>query len=564
MAALRIIISARRFSEDQSQEKRQSTCEVGVLCKTSTADELHRAIRTEFNVPEHFNINTTRYVHGAALTGETMGEMGIKDGEKLFAVFSTKPRSLNRKSSRRAVAAGAGNMHRAELTGNTVGKMGIMDGEKLFTKSITNPRSGSKSSRRAIAAGAGDILPQKKRAIDTSSSQVKCKCDIICLEYLPESTLVEISAYLPKSARALLAVAMTAPSSKFSKYTDTNQIQLSPSSKAIIAAEREALSSEAISAAEREANLVFASVQTQCSLKKTWGYSLEGADKRLKESYKHGWKVVDFLDLSFGLVSRLTDDDLLALLMCIGPSNVRTLRLTNCISIFGWGLGPLRESSDLELLDLRSQTMMFAHSFVLLNVDVVLPIIEENYAFRYGTGKVLRILVPEAWMKASEGVKHLPDIPLQTFLDQHTEHALRYIRSPGHFCPSSINLYIGFNCRDEFASTFGTTSSDPLEEKCCGAQTYVFCNTCNQMVCGRSDDGTHRILLSQQRCGNVLECEGICDGWTCHRCRNAPLESIGTDLYETCVRQRNNNHRYCGRDDCCGMSVHNANNQADV
>src|SRR6056300_817084 len=58
---------------------------------------------------------------------------------------------------------------------------------------------------------------------------------------LPENCLVEISQYLPKTSRALFAVALTAPPSSYSKHGLDRTV--SSSSRAIIAAGVEAKAS---------------------------------------------------------------------------------------------------------------------------------------------------------------------------------------------------------------------------------------------------------------------------------------------------------------------------------
>ncbi len=85
-----IKITARKYKEGYSEEKRPSTCAIIGLCITSTIVEVKQAIRSKFNVPGDVNIELYRELAGSELTGNTVEEMGIAPGEELFALFNTK------------------------------------------------------------------------------------------------------------------------------------------------------------------------------------------------------------------------------------------------------------------------------------------------------------------------------------------------------------------------------------------------------------------------------------------------------------------------------------------
>ena len=90
MAEHPIKISARKYKEGYSEEKRPSTCDMTGICITSTNFEFKHAIRSKFNVPGDVNIELYRELAGSELTGNTVEEMGIAPGEELFALFNTK------------------------------------------------------------------------------------------------------------------------------------------------------------------------------------------------------------------------------------------------------------------------------------------------------------------------------------------------------------------------------------------------------------------------------------------------------------------------------------------
>lgn len=55
------------------------------------------------------------------------------------------------------------------------------------------------------------------------------------------------------------------------------------------------------------------------------------------------------------MASKLTDDDLRDTLLCVNAGDkLKRIKLTNCVSITGHGLEPLRGSSVLEQIDLCS------------------------------------------------------------------------------------------------------------------------------------------------------------------------------------------------------------------
>jgi len=88
--------------------------------------------------------------------------------------------------------------------------------------------------------------------------------------------------------------------------------------------------------------------------------------KQIKEYYEGQWEILNFVDIPVSIASRLTDDDIKAILVCIGAKHkLKRLNLTHCFNVVGHGLEPLRSSTVLERLDLglyRDFETPFFHS----------------------------------------------------------------------------------------------------------------------------------------------------------------------------------------------------------
>ena len=108
---------------------------------------------------------------------------------------------------------------------------------------------------------------------------------VIHISDLPVGIIVDVSAYLSKPSRAMLAVAFTAPSSSWSNSKNIKLYhQSSSTSKAIISSSK--------------------------------------------------WDILDFVDIEKSLANRLSDDDMSAVLQCINAQDVlKKLKLTGCINL---------------------------------------------------------------------------------------------------------------------------------------------------------------------------------------------------------------------------------------
>ena len=140
-----------------------------------------------------------------------------------------------------------------------------------------------------------------------------------------------IADYLPKTSRALFAVALTAPSSSF-RAVGWGRGELSTGTKAIIGRY---------------------SVPSRLAVS---GLNHPWSKKNIEEYYASNWEILNFIDLDDAHAKKLTDDELGALLVCIdAKKKLKKLILPWSVLfgslIVGHGLEPLRGSRALEEVD---------------------------------------------------------------------------------------------------------------------------------------------------------------------------------------------------------------------
>lgn len=151
---------------------------------------------------------------------------------------------------------------------------------------------------------------------------------------LTEDILVKISEYLPKTSKALLAVALTAPAESW--LSSGWNRGPSPMGRAIVG-----------------------SVQPTTQLMpntKLFGGSLDYSVK-MREYYNTSWEILDFCDVcdigDQNLAVRLEDNDVASVLLCIGAKDkLKTLRLSFLMNFRGHGLEPVIGSTVLEFIEM--------------------------------------------------------------------------------------------------------------------------------------------------------------------------------------------------------------------
>ena len=123
-------------------------------------------------------------------------------------------------------------------------------------------------------------------ASNSTNKRRRTAADTLHIRDLPIGFMADVSAYLPKPSRAILAIAFTSSSSL---QNDNLMHRLSPISAAIISAQQ--------------------------------------------------WDILDFEDVNKELANKLTDDDISAVLKCINVQDVlKKLKLFGCINIEGHGI----------------------------------------------------------------------------------------------------------------------------------------------------------------------------------------------------------------------------------
>ena len=204
---------------------------------------------------------------------------------------------------------------------------------KLYTKKLAQ-----------IQVNMNNSTPSSSKRRKTSSPDDDNS--ILCLANMPHDHLTAIADYLPKSSRALFAVALTAPSKSFRISNWKGKV--SDASKAIITS---------------TTSTIFSSTNEIDSL---IGYKKE----RLSKYYAAGWSILDLLDTKIDtLEKKLTDDDIGAVLVCINAKNkLKSLRL-DCVDIVGQALEPLCGSKVLE-------SIHFNNSVGKLSANTVVPILD--------------------------------------------------------------------------------------------------------------------------------------------------------------------------------------------
>ena len=252
---------------------------------------------------------------------------------------------------------------------------------------------------------------------------------------LPIGLLVDVSAYLSKPSRAMLAVAFTAPSTSW-QNKNIKLHQSSSTSKAIVAAQQ--------------------------------------------------WDTLDFMDIKKSLANKLSDDDMYAVLQCINAENVlKKLKLAGCINVTGRGLSSLRESVVLEQIDLcllsrkyEDPESVIHHS---MNKVIVLPILDSIIS---SIGCSLKhILLPYSWKEDDE------DGPLHRFANRYNQHlnslgiscfgcnvAIQSDREEPWFDKDMLHYNTCYGCLKHYC------------DYCEGDTLLNFCNICKKDYCKECDD----------------------------------------------------------------------------
>jgi len=356
-----------------------------------------------------------------------------------------------------------------------------------------------------------------------------------------------IAEFLPMTSRALLAVALTAPSASFRESGWKGQPNAV--SKAIISVAKDGGVFDTVLDEWCEED-----DEDECKLR-------ECLSEQLKEYYHcHQWEVMDFVDLPLSLASRLTDDDIAAILVCIDAKNkLKRLKLTHCFKVVGHGLEPLRSSTVLEKLDLGIAVQFaprFEKAYWLLGpedkgwyrdvyeiqlsegpiVDILHGILrEEGNTFR-------RLQYPFKWYdndnsSESDGIARVYDYQIE-----RSERTKQFVKKHGAIVNKfSCCMYFGF--ADEtslLVSLQDILQTDSIDNchGCGGTEFFEICSGCNEIMCGKCSDtnGSCTECFKQfcPRCNRdnpekkVTYCEYDCDAY-CRGCRTLTCRNGNND-----------------------------------
>jgi len=346
--------------------------------------------------------------------------------------------------------------------------------------------------------------------MSTTSVGIKRKrSKAIGLNNLSNDILRSVADYLPKTSRALLAVSLM----KNNEPSTTSKAIISSSLKGCKSYEniREEVINEQI---ELSCELDDPSVLSYRNYKpQLWVVGINDAtktdhivnelDHQISQYYDGGWEILDFVDIPKSLASRLTDDDLAAILKCIdAKTNLKRLILTHCFNIVGQGLSPLRGSVVLEKLDLglvRQMEVPQAFNDVQLSEEAVYDILNGILSVEGNTFK--RLHIPLAWSNDNNGKPRPSERLSSLFNDMQTSSFMN---------AKNLCAYFGFDNSKSLIEQFDNDDVDKDEiDSCFGCNEhgdFVICNICNEVKC--------------YGCGEVCTCTGEeCNNITCDDCR---------------------------------------------
>ena len=323
---------------------------------------------------------------------------------------------------------------------------------------------------------------------------------LINIYHLPDTILADnVATYLPKPSRAIFAVAMSAPLSSWANAINHSSISIT--STAILAA----------SPSKNERQL------------QEYGVHGENGDM---------WAILDFEDIEKSLASKLSDDDLSAILICTNAVNrLRRLKLTGLVNITGRGLSPLSGSVvlqqiDLSLLKLREKPS--TPHIALIFEDQVFPILHSIIGKEGNSLK--HLLFPMKWIGSHVRSNQL--VQLQ--------------RDFNHLLMSRP-----FNCAecDNHESCVESEGGDMFSMY---GQPNT-CYSCLENICDSGDnDRTIPILVACQQCDKYHcercvpndECDD-CNDYFCKACvTSTKCDDCNGNFCEGC----------CNTCDCCNKS----------
>ncbi len=291
---------------------------------------------------------------------------------------------------------------------------------------------------------------------------------------LPEWAIREIIDYIPKTSRALLALALTTDSAS---WRDIHWNKSAP--KSILEWFRTGGPDARISKTNRPSAITKAILSPK------------------NEDEEDLWEEINFEDNEWALCAELTDDDIAGMLTCINSvQRLKQIYLTHCYKITGRALEPLRGSTVLERLDLSLRPRRGY---------------DANYAPpRWGWGRLSRIhvlpILHSIIDREHHSLKHI-QFPRFDFVDlrEHTgyfqQFLLKYDETGHH--QNAICRNCSADCNRSL-SIFRDDKKDHI-----GIQKYT-CYDCLNHYCYNCKDEEGKFYLSFCK---------LCEKWRCKDCQ---------------------------------------------
>ena len=342
------------------------------------------------------------------------------------------------------------------------------------------------------------------------------------LTQLPTDQLVHIADYLPKTSRALFAVALTAPS--VSWCASGFRGEPSEVSSAIIMA---ASSSKKFYLPENDGTGFYRKKGSGAGVVSVTGvngddmefHPNKSAESEIKEYYAAtSWAMLSLVDLELHLAKKMKDDDIGAILVCINATeNLKKLRIASPYGddIVGHGLEPLRGSAVLKSITIGDQSYDWRRNQSQekpLSVGVVIPILNSIL----DAGNSLReVSLPSKW-KMTESRN---DPPLSDFFGRFSQLKITELVECVH-CSRTVEGTNENSCllchRRSCANCDRLMEED--EEEWYGPYESPFiksCDHCSQSLCNSC--GSHGICskCNSMHCSVCTEIDGIDAGKYC-------------------------------------------------
>ena len=290
------------------------------------------------------------------------------------------------------------------------------------------------------------------------------------------------------------------------------------------------------------------------------------------------WQTLDFGDIEKQLASKLTDDDVHKMIICIdGINNIKTLKLAGCVNITGRGLHPLNTAA-LEQIDL---SLVGKHESPVIEPE---PLLSESAMIPFldsiiGRGRLKHLDLPKKFRVQPTG-------EMQEFLERYKSYmeAFRYGCSKcericqgtgtdwinvshdiyfgiqNYTCRQCLNHFCGdFSCRDENGEDYLRWCNKCEKDYCLACVSGSKCNDCEEFYCDKCQvmklcEGANCDIQMCEECTDRTTCS-YCDQTRCYACKimyHCILDGCGKSICEDCVDSKGGGKcDMCSKVFCC-------------